>query len=101
MYKVIVMQIDGLAEITLQDNQEFDKSLVVHDFRDGDAPQDVLEQLDIDHTNRLAARALKKEKENAIKLLKSTDWYVIRQLDSGKEMPEDVKQMRAEARLKL
>lgn len=42
-----------------------------------------------------------KQKEAAKKLLAETDWLVIRQLDSGVPMPEEIKQARAEARLKL
>ena len=33
--------------------------------------------------------------------LSSTDWYAIRQADSGEPMPEDVKQKRAEARVRI
>lgn len=39
------------------------------------------------------------DRQEAIRYLGSTDWYVIRQVEVGKEIPEDVKKSRAEARL--
>lgn len=34
----------------------------------------------------------------SIDYLKSTDWYVIRFLETGKEVPDDIKELRAQAR---
>jgi hypothetical protein len=31
----------------------------------------------------------------------STDWYITRQVETGQEIPEEVKQLRAEARAKI
>jgi len=42
-----------------------------------------------------------KVNQEALSYLTSTDWYVIRQLDSGEVIPEDVKQLRKEARAKV
>jgi len=39
--------------------------------------------------------------QEALAYLVSTDWLVIRQMDSGEPMPEDVKAKRAEARAKI
>lgn len=42
---------------------------------------------------------LQKEKDTKNRLyLKETDWYVVRQMDDGTPIPEDVKTKRAEAR---
>lgn len=41
------------------------------------------------------------EKLSAISYLKETDWYVIRKLESGTEIPEDVAKARQEARSKV
>ena len=37
----------------------------------------------------------------ALKYLADTDWYVIREMDSGVAIPENIKTLRAEARLKV
>lgn len=37
----------------------------------------------------------------AMTYLKSTDWYVIRMVETGKEVPKEVSEARASARLKL
>ena len=42
-----------------------------------------------------------KQNEEALKYLEETDWYIIREMDSGIECPGDVKQLRAEARAKV
>jgi hypothetical protein len=44
---------------------------------------------------------LEKEKQEAIKYLADTDWYIIRELDNGTPCPVEIKQLRAEARLKI
>lgn len=44
---------------------------------------------------------LTKTKAEALAYLASTDWYIIRFADSGVEVPQEVKDKRAEARLKL
>ena len=41
------------------------------------------------------------DSNKAIMFLNATDWYVIRQIETGVEMPEEIKQQRAEARLKV
>jgi len=45
--------------------------------------------------------ALLAEQEEAKALLAATDWYIIREMDTGTPCPEDVKQARAAARAKL
>lgn len=39
--------------------------------------------------------------QEALTYLQSTDWYVLRQMDSGEPIPDDVKQLRSEARAKV
>ena len=39
--------------------------------------------------------------QKAMSYLKSTDWYVLRAMDSGEPMPDDIKLARAEAREKI
>ena len=46
-------------------------------------------------------QARDKANQEALSYLASTDWYVIRQLDSGEAIPEDVKQLRKEARAEV
>ena len=56
--------------------------------------------VDSDGSTRLVEEPLTSEQKivQARVYLSSTDWYVIRQSDSGKEMPNDIKTKRAEAR---
>lgn len=42
-----------------------------------------------------------KQNKEALKYLAETDWYIIREMDSGIQCPGDVKQLRAEARAKV
>jgi hypothetical protein len=42
-----------------------------------------------------------KDKEEALKLLADTDWYIIRELDSGVPCPPDIKAARQAAREKI
>lgn len=46
---------------------------------------------------------LQKEDESseAIMYLRSTDWYIIRSLETGEEIPDQVKEQRAAARQKV
>ena len=51
---------------------------------------------DVDAIDKLVAKAKSNE---AQKYLASTDWYLVRFIDSGVEVPQEVKDKRAEARL--
>tara|TARA_Y100000114_G_scaffold142787_1_gene149690 strand:+ start:1739 stop:2074 length:336 start_codon:yes stop_codon:yes gene_type:complete len=53
-----------------------------------------------DGSTKLVEQALTSEQKiiEAKVYLSETDWYVIREADSGKEMPSDIKTKRAEAR---
>lgn len=55
------------------------------------------------HTSQdlTAQLLLEKEKAEAAAYLKSTDWYVVRNAETGVAVPNDVTTKRAEARLKL
>ncbi len=48
-----------------------------------------------------AAEFLSRDSREARAYLNKTDWYIIRELDSGVPCPDDVRQKRAEARLKI
>lgn len=41
------------------------------------------------------------ERSRAVEYLKQTDWYVIRHVETGQEVPEEIKKKRAEARDKV
>lgn len=51
-----------------------------------------------DITAQVAQEAINAE---ALAYLASTDWLIIREMDSGTPCPEDIKQKRAEARSKI
>ena len=42
-----------------------------------------------------------KQNEEALKYLAETDWYIIREMDSGVQCPADIKQARNEARARI
>lgn len=42
-----------------------------------------------------------KQKSEGLSYLASTDWYVVRKAETGKEIPEEILKLRAEARLKI
>lgn len=48
-----------------------------------------------------AEQARKETNQEALAYLQSTDWYVLRQMDSGEPIPEDVGTLRAEARARI
>lgn len=47
------------------------------------------------------AHEAEQESQEALAYLSSTDWYVMRSADSGEPMPEEIKQARADARLRV
>ena len=49
----------------------------------------------------LAKQELDKQISEAKQYLASTDWYIIRYADSGKEVPSDIKIKREEARISI
>jgi hypothetical protein len=53
------------------------------------------------HVAAVDAEDAKKEEMEARKYLADTDWYIIRELDSGEPCPADIKAARAQARLKI
>ena len=62
---------------------------------EGNTPEPEFTQEELD------AQAIAKEKQEAQAYLISTDWYIVRFADTGVEIPQEVKDKRAEARLKL
>lgn len=62
------------------------------------------EQIRVDPTFDVEAidkLVLKARSAEAQKYLDSTDWYIVRFMDSGVEVPQEVKDKRAEARLNV
>ena len=51
---------------------------------------------DVESIDKLVAKA---KSVDAQKYLDSTDWYIVRFIDSGVEVPQEIKDKRAEARL--
>jgi len=48
---------------------------------------------------KTAEQLAEEAKAEALAYLSSTDWYIVRLMDSGVEVPQEVKDKRAEARL--
>lgn len=51
--------------------------------------------------NREKEVKTKKDNKEAIEYLESTDWYIIRNHETGKEIPQEILTKRAEAREKI
>ena len=48
-----------------------------------------------------AQHQAEKESQEALQYLKDTDWYIVREMDSGEPCPQEIKTARAAARLKV
>lgn len=53
------------------------------------------------HTYIIADNSAEKESQEAAIYLKNTDWYIIREIDSGIACPQHIKDARALARTKV
>lgn len=53
------------------------------------------------HTDVTEQKAIEKQKLEALQYLVSTDWYVIRQMETSMPYPQEIKDARALARLKV
>lgn len=89
---------DFLREVEVED--DFDKDVMDATIEDGvvtfsinQFKVDARVQMEIDKQVAL-------EKTEALKYLADTDWYIIRELDSGVTCPQEIKDLRAAARLK-
>lgn len=92
---------ENTQELTLEDINE------ATEITDIVSPQGTLKQYKfpatftveiVDVTDQMAQE---KERQDALALLASTDWYIIREMDSGVLTPEEIKLARAAARLKI
>ena len=63
---------------------------------DSDIPED--EKLTLTPAQLNLASQMQ-EKMNAISYLNETDWYVARKIETGKEIPTDITEKRAQARI--
>ena len=66
--------------------------------------QEDIARLELFETQQQFLNSLEQSREatkQAKEYLKSTDWYIIREMDSGTPCPEDVKLARASARLQI
>jgi len=102
LYTLLIKQGDQYSiEHIEESGSYFDMSLVLWDERKGPLPDD----LQADYSLALRQQAERKEtsakKESAIRLLASTDWYIIRHVETGRAIPLDVLEKRKEARLIL
>ncbi len=79
-----------LGEIPNGLDHELDASLIAEIESKG-----LVEELSQDEKVQVEKEALGRESRA---FLTSTDWYVIRQFDSGEPIPEDIKAARAKAR---
>lgn len=53
------------------------------------------------HSEAIAAEQAVRDSIEAKAYLASTDWYIIRELDSGEPCPQEIKDLRSAARLKV
>lgn len=94
-----------VADGILENNEDIAKSESVREVNmlDGRVckyhklPQEFSQEI----TDITVVCAAQQESEKALKYLVETDWMISRKVETGKELPEEVKKARAEARLKV
>ena len=70
------------------------ETLINGDFGDI-KPYTPISQIELEFISKEQAKA------EALAYLSSTDWYIVRFMDSGVEVPQEIKDKRAEARLRV
>ncbi len=101
----IVLLIDAYLKQHEADRHEDDSlnvcdgSIVRWDFKN--IPQPSMEELEALQESVQAKMDQEAINKEALAYLASTDWMIVRELDSGMVCPAEVKQLRAEARAKV
>ena len=98
-------QVLEISEGILENNEDISKSVNVEESVDelGNVkkihtlPQEFSYQV----TDISAQKHAQQESENALKYLASTDWMVVRKAETGMDYPQEIKDLRAAARLKV
>jgi hypothetical protein len=57
--------------------------------------------IDFSQARPVVSPEMLEARDTAQRLLQQTDWYVIREMETGRRVPEDIARARAEARLIL
>jgi len=63
----------------------------------GSEPQVLLEAISTQKLKEIN----NKIKDESLTFLKDTDWYISREIETGKKIPENIKKLREEARLRI
>ena len=93
--QVVQQQIEISPAIIAEDGSVLQEAMV--EVREVELPSDY-EIIIQDLSAKLEQEKINQE---ALELLASTDWLIIRELDAGIACPADIKQARAEARAKI
>lgn len=97
MKKIILKQFGSeLGHAIVDDDKAQEQADIYLDNYKGSEGEYTVEIIDVTAEVNQA-----KDNEQALKYLADTDWYIIREMDSGVECPSEVKQARAEARAKV
>lgn len=94
-----------ISEGVLDNNEDISKSIGSVEMTDvlgniikiHNLPQEFSHEI-IDISDELLAQ---QESDNALKYLASTDWMVVRKAETGVDYPQEIKDLRAAARLKV
>lgn len=68
---------------------------------DNDIPPEQQAEDYISFHKKTSEEIIEMRNDQAKQYLSDTDWYITRQAETGQDIPEEVKQLRAEARAKI
>ena len=100
MRKLIVRNKDGIIlEMTLGKTGETTTEILWEGQAGEEPPQNLLDELAQQEQNEELAAQQKQVVAEALSLLSSTDWYIIRLQETGKPVPQEILDARAQARI--
>lgn len=83
------------------DDETIEQSVDSREGSDSQMEYKFLKEFDVVYTDVTSDELAKKESIEAKKFLNDTDWYCARFVDSGTVIPQEIKDLRAAARLKV
>lgn len=86
--------VDGKKSVPMAEGNRDYKAVQVW-IAKGNIPEPAYTQQELDNANKNDIN------KKALKILKETDWYVIRALETNKKIPNDIKAKRENARLSI
>lgn len=103
--EIIITDAEGNESVQLENNEDMSKSISVREEIAIDGTVIRIHTLPAEYstliTDITAQVLAKKESDEALQYLNQTDYLIIREMDNGIPCPTEIRQLRAEARLKV